>query len=374
MFTICEFIKQVESWRAMRREKNLKSRTTLNYSSLTNKGEKNPLKLPLVTKNSLSRRTSSQPVLKIFFLSIIIILISEVVSATTIYYNFTDTDNSLAYGDSADAGTIASADGSGDFTVSGPTFAELAARVQDNFTAGGYAALATSDDFRANFTSPGANNEPYGVFNLTITPEVTSLINWMYVTMEQSEIGTTDSDCYYHIANYTGSIFYPFATVMSGASDVTKSKNITTQAELNDVIQNRIVRLMSTAQADSTEGCAVDFVGIIVNYNVSLPIFYSNATNDSSVYTGESINHSIKINASNENVSGYIFSWNASGASCDTWANSSFTSTTGRSTTASNISTIPSACEGKNIGWKFYANTSAGAVRITNPGNYCVYI
>ncbi|MBU1199283.1 MAG: VCBS repeat-containing protein, partial [Nanoarchaeota archaeon] len=279
----------------------------------------------------------------------------------TVYYNFSDLSKVTAYGDSNDAGTVSTADGAGDFASMPPTFAQLSARAQRyDFTSGGYTALAASDDSRANLTSPGANNEPYGEFNFSIDQEDTSLINWVYVTMEQNEVGTTDSDCYFLIANFTSSAFVAFGAVMSGTTDVTRTANYT-GTNIDQVVNpSGIVSLMSTVTSDASEGCAVDFVSVTVSYNVSLPTFSNNATNDSSIYPRDSVEHTITIAATNENVSGYIFSWNASGGSCGTWVNSSYTSTTGRSVDASNVSVIPSACEGKTIGWKFYANTSAG--------------
>ena len=85
---------------------------------------------------------------------------------------------------------------------------------------------------------------------------------------------------------------------------------------------------------------------------------FSNPTiNDTLIFTGENINHSITIYGIPSN---YLFSWNASGANCDTWVNSSWISVDGEIITASNVSEIPSACSDKEIGWMFCGNNSKG--------------
>jgi len=53
-----------------------------------------------------------------------------------------------------------------------------------------------------------------------------------------------------------------------------------------------------------------------------------------------------------------IFSWNASGINCDTWINETTAFTSGNNTWTNVSKTIPSACESKKIGWRFYANDS----------------
>lgn len=55
----------------------------------------------------------------------------------------------------------------------------------------------------------------------------------------------------------------------------------------------------------------------------------------------------------------YIFSWNGTGASCNTWANDTAASfQTGNWTNTTKQ--IPAACVGKTIGYRFYGNDSAG--------------
>ncbi|MFH8109615.1 MAG: hypothetical protein QXO95_03675, partial [Candidatus Aenigmatarchaeota archaeon] len=55
------------------------------------------------------------------------------------------------------------------------------------------------------------------------------------------------------------------------------------------------------------------------------------------------------------------FSWNASGVNCDTWVNISFTPRNNVNSIWHNeTQIIPTACAGKKIVWKQYANDSAG--------------
>ncbi len=61
----------------------------------------------------------------------------------------------------------------------------------------------------------------------------------------------------------------------------------------------------------------------------------------------------------------YIFSWNASGATCNTWQNDSavlFQSGNWTNTTK----TIPDACEGKQIAFKFYGNDTSNNANSTS--------
>ncbi|MEM7819075.1 MAG: sialidase family protein [Candidatus Aenigmatarchaeota archaeon] len=60
------------------------------------------------------------------------------------------------------------------------------------------------------------------------------------------------------------------------------------------------------------------------------------------------------------------FSWNASGANCDTWVNISFTPRNNVNSTWHNeTQIIPSTCLGKKIAWKQYANDSAGEINVS---------
>ncbi|MEM5846800.1 MAG: sialidase family protein [Candidatus Aenigmatarchaeota archaeon] len=60
------------------------------------------------------------------------------------------------------------------------------------------------------------------------------------------------------------------------------------------------------------------------------------------------------------------FSWNASGVNCDTWVNISFTPRNNVNSIWHNeTQIIPTACAGKKIVWKQYANDSAGEINVS---------
>lgn len=67
----------------------------------------------------------------------------------------------------------------------------------------------------------------------------------------------------------------------------------------------------------------------------------------------------------------YIFSWNASG-SCDTWANDSAVSFTAPGNWTNTTKEIPSGCGGKAIGYKFYANDTAGNENDTDINSFTI--
>jgi len=116
----------------------------------------------------------------------------------------------------------------------------------------------------------------------------------------------------------------------------------------------------------STEPFDFDYFRMQLSQYIS---FSSPAVNDSDVFVGDYVNHSITISGS---PTQYLFSWNASGASCDTWANSSWVTVSGSSVTGWNVSVIPAACKGKTIGWRFYGNNSNG-INSSEVQSYFVY-
>ena len=128
--------------------------------------------------------------------------------------------------------------------------------------------------------------------------------------------------------------------------------------------------LMATSDAsdsdsdnDATIGWGIvngdEFAHIAVAMIPAPPRFLDASINDSDVFVGRNVNHSINIT---NNASHYIFSWN--GSNCDTgiWTNSSNATTDPVSTRylAHNVSTIGVGCGGKTIGWRFHANNSVG--------------
>jgi hypothetical protein len=112
---------------------------------------------------------------------------------------------------------------------------------------------------------------------------------------------------------------------------------------------------------------------VVVDYSLPLdpPDWTNPQVNDSDVYTGEAVNHS--VDWTDEGLSGFIFSWNATGTcDSDTWVNSTWQPMTGASGTAFNISTIPQACANKTIGWRIYANDTNNQWNVTDIQTYGV--
>lgn len=93
------------------------------------------------------------------------------------------------------------------------------------------------------------------------------------------------------------------------------------------------------------------------------PYFPAVGVNNTSPLPAESVMHNATI-ADDVGLSGYVFSWTG-GTNCVTWANNSWVSFTANNTNASIIKTVPSACEGRLVQWRVYANDSNGAWAVT---------
>jgi 5-hydroxyisourate hydrolase-like protein (transthyretin family) len=60
-------------------------------------------------------------------------------------------------------------------------------------------------------------------------------------------------------------------------------------------------------------------------------------------------------------LSGYIFSWNGTGANCDEWSNDTFVPSGATKQNWSNVTKVINlSCAGRTVGWKIYANDTAG--------------
>jgi hypothetical protein len=90
--------------------------------------------------------------------------------------------------------------------------------------------------------------------------------------------------------------------------------------------------------------------------NVPVPVLLG--ANDSSPAVGDPVIFYSQW-AVNGTLDKYIFGWNASGAGCDTWANDSAQSFQAGNWT-NTTKTIPAACVGKTVGYRFYANDTTG--------------
>jgi hypothetical protein len=164
----------------------------------------------------------------------------------------------------------------------------------------------------------------------------------------QIEVFITNSTGEYSVAYY----------VPNGGSYTWTNTSIKSTLPTWTEINNAQMRLRGEREGGA-DILSVDASLIEVDYtSPQKPQFGTPAINDTGeVFEGEGINHTVSISGS-PSVDGYIFSWNASG-SCDTWTNSSWIDVSG-SVTGWNLSIIPIGCNGKTIGYKFYANNTAG--------------
>jgi hypothetical protein len=227
-----------------------------------------------------------------------------------------------------------------------------------NASAAQYTNMSSPDGIFANVAPSNAQAEPWWRFEMRAN-DVITVFDWLRVRFTGSY--TTNGEvAYCYIANFSSSVWNSFGTMSSSNANITVNY---TNVAVNQVRNSTsgVVSVYCIGDSfDAGESINVDYFEVMAGYTVNVPSLSDNMTNSTQPLAGDSVNFSISISSVNANVSGYIFSWNASGADCDTWANSTFTSTSGTSVNAWNISIIPAACTGKNIGWMFYANNTAG--------------
>jgi len=226
----------------------------------------------------------------------------------------------------------------------------------------------TSND--VYFTAGGDNNnDAYFAVNWSITG---NNVNWAYIRMEghQEDSGNI---CQMALWNWTSGKWQSTnGPVSCDDADVNITYNISNSQLLNF---NNAGKISTAFYTNSSAGniLEIDFASLLVSYNASLN-FSTPSINETTVYTGNSINHTISVQTgTGSTLSSYIFSWNGTGASCGTWANSTTGSLSGTTATISNVSIIPSACADKNIGYKFYVNNSDSKWNSSTTGNYTVY-
>ncbi|MEM5871394.1 MAG: hypothetical protein QW051_00810 [Candidatus Aenigmatarchaeota archaeon] len=199
--------------------------------------------------------------------------LNSIIIEKTLYLNFTlPYENATAWGRSATAAHITTT-GTTSFTVN---YANLWAQAQYNLTQVGYNNLKTQEGYPGvtNFTSAGANNEPFGIFNFTIPSTIDKTqINWIWITMTQAATLTTQTEACYYYLNYHGNAsLLQFGPTTTGTTLVTRSVNITSTTDINNLLGNGKDISVTTlsADADASEGCVVDFVGVIIGYNETL--------------------------------------------------------------------------------------------------------
>jgi hypothetical protein len=122
----------------------------------------------------------------------------------------------------------------------------------------------------------------------------------------------------------------------------------------------------------SGDNAYIDFINVTVNYTAAVPQWQYPSINESIPIPPTAVSHDVYW-TDNDALSFAILEVNGTGASCDTTANVTNTTLSGASSWANLVWPIPSACEGKAIGWKQWANDSANAWNVTDTQVYSVY-
>jgi parallel beta-helix repeat protein len=182
------------------------------------------------------------------------------------------------------------------------------------------------------------------------------VINDVEIRIYSRNDNNDDGDIVVYITNSTGEQnvvqFEPLDTGYSW-TNTSILATLPTWAEINSA-QMRLLGIRD----GGADILSVDAALIYVDYTAQKPQFDTPAINESEVFVNKAINHTISISGSPP-VDGYIFSWNGTSGCSGGWSNSSWIDVSG-STTAWNVSTPTTGCEGKTIGWRFYANNTAG--------------
>jgi hypothetical protein len=228
----------------------------------------------------------------------------------------------------------------------------------------------TSNDVHYTTQYGDASDDAYFIVNWTVPG---NNINWALITMEGQQ-EDTGNICQLAVYNWTSSLWIPVNGPSScDDTDVSLTYNISGAALANYDNVGRI-RTVFYTNSSAANVLKIDFASLYFSYNASIN-FTTPSINDTEVFTGETINHSVQVQTGiGSTLDSYIFSWNGSGVNCDTWANSSWVSIGGGTTaTISNSSVLSSACSGKNIGYKFYVNNSDNKINNSAINNYNVY-
>jgi hypothetical protein len=130
----------------------------------------------------------------------------------------------------------------------------------------------------------------------------------------------------------------------------TEARNVIHNDDLSNVQPSFIMVRYTTAPYITATG---------ENYSGAVPNLPANLTNHTTMFNATVNDDESPFNG----TANYIFSWNGSGANCDTWNNDSSVSLNGVNS-GDNVSVIKQVgkmCEGKTIGYKFYVTDNWGA-------------
>ena len=132
------------------------------------------------------------------------------------------------------------------------------------------------------------------------------------------------------------------------------------------------VTAIRISMSKSTGGATTFYFDEADVWAIEEPPKWSNpAINETDVFSGYAVEHSAQWTDSG-GMSYASLEVNGTGESCDTWENVSSVLISGTSNTSSLDWTVPSACEGKTVGWRIWANDSIDTWNVTDTQDYLV--
>jgi len=233
-----------------------------------------------------------------------------------------------------------------------------------------YGQINASDDSVCLEDEGSATKDAYFLVNFTLP---SGTYQSVYVTAEFRTTAANDA-CHLGLWNFTSGAFVDVNTTGAGcssASDTTLNFNVT-NAALGNFVSGGIIRVLPHLSGGSADDINVDFVRAIVNFNGSV-WFNSTQTNTTKVYIGNNVSHLTNVSTSGT-LAGYNFEWNATGASCDSGFQNVTNGTLSGTNALVNVTQIiPTACAGRVVGWRIYANNTDGVTNSTALQSYQVY-
>lgn len=301
---------------------------------------------------------------KIFYFDIIIVLISIFfipVRSEVMIYNFSDSVNNKAFQKLTD-----------DIAVPPPWTNGWDGNEVDSSC---YTNISQSDDIRCDIFSQSNNMEPWIRLNFTINQSKNN-IEWLYIRMEGIRYGGANEFCAVIQANFTNSQWFRIGNDITATASPDQEIiiNYTNTNEIQRIIDSnkQLVLLAEGINSDNREGCSLDFVEVKVGYTVRPPVFSNNATNDTEIFEGDDIKHSVKW-SDDDGLSYYFFEWNNTAGCSGGFSNASEGILSGTSDWSNISQNIPSGCSGKTIWWRVYANDSYNKWNVTPFQIYNVY-
>jgi len=227
-------------------------------------------------------------------------------------------------------------------------------------------------------TSPTANptSEQWITYDFSVTsvPSQAKLVAWYDLV--------TDDDTQYHaevrLIHTNGTEFTLYASsTITGAGDTGWVEVSVDISDLIDQTGTYTVKLyVQTGPASKnaekpTNTAYWDDVQVYLYYPEP-PRWYDASVNDTEIFATETVEHRARW-TDDTGLSYAVLEVNGTGTNCDTLANVSSTTLSGTQDWSNLSWTIPSACAGKVVGWRIYANDTDGSWNATDVFAYRVY-